>query len=456
MSFDLERIRKHVDRPPLAVAPTLTELAARYRGQHVAIVGSGPSARRDLADLGMPIWAVGTAWIQHRTADLCFMMDDLEGPAWDLVPSLGQHFERKDTTRAEWEPVLQSCPVPVITAQAYPEKFPQTVTYPLAEVLARFDMMGAPYFAESVCYAIAWATLIGVRGISFIGCDYNGLRPAERAGCEYWIGRAREAGLEIDVANGSSLLQTGPLDHLNRHIPGLYGYTGLWEFEDLPGSKLADLPAIAGHDDGGGALGTLAMEALLAETGIKTVLDVGCGAGEHARHMADAGKHVTGVDPAAKDEWYEPFNHGRALITARDYRETDFHEAFDAVWSCHVLEHVDDPQAMLRKMFSDLRPGGLLAITVPPAQHAVAGGHFTLWNAGLLLYHLVRAGFDCRHARVKQYGYNLSVLVRKVSVPADAIPTDANYPIETLKDYLPEGLAWEAGTFNGDIRNLNW
>ena len=107
-------------------------------------------------------------------------------------------------------------------------------------------------------------------------------------------------------------------------------------------------------------------------------------------------------------------------------------------------------------MFHDLKDGGLLALTIPPAQHAVVGGHFTLWNTGLLLYHLARAGFDCREVRVKQYDYNLSVLLRKKAHGAE-LPSGANYPVSQLAEWLPSSLAWDqAGSFNGNITNLNW
>lgn len=450
MSIDLQRIRDYVARPPLLVAPSVEELAARYAGKHVVIVGSGPTGLRDLSALGVPVWAVGTAWIQHRYADLTVMMDDLKGPAWDEIRGIGPDGQRADEPRAEWEAVWHECPVPILTSRAYAE-FPQTVEYPLEAILQTCKRR---YFAESITYAIAWAIQIGVKKLTFVGCDYAGVRPAERAGCEYWIGRAEASGIEIAVVPGSSLLQTGPLDGKNRHVPGLYGYT---DYSPAPfaGHELANLPLCAGLE--GANLGDLAMEKLLSLPGIKTVLDVGCGSGKHARHMADAGRKVIGVDLVAKDDYWEPLNGGSALILPFDFLspDTSFSEQFDAIWTCHVLEHVDNPHVFLSKCFENLRVGGTLAVTVPPAQHAVVGGHFTLWNAGLLVYHLIRAGFDCKQASIKQYGYNLSILVQKPN-HAMSVPTAANFPIEKLKFYLPEGLRFDAGAFNGDIRELNW
>jgi len=453
-------------RPPLVNAPSIGDLATKYRGQDIVIVGNGPTGRRDYSSLGLPLWVVAGGWQWHPGAELCWMMDDLEGPAWDSVKTIHPDTYKKiEYSREFWEPITKSCPVPIITSVAYPDKFPQTVAYPLDEVLSPKTSNGHAknfrlYFAETVCFATAWAIHIGVKSISFGGCDYNGARPAERAGLEYWIGRAEEAGIIVKVFPGSNLLQTGPLDGINRHVPGLYGYR---EFMPGPGygyetNDFADGTGLPDDDDTDERISHEAMDALLAEPGIKSVLDIGYGSGEHTRHMASAGKRVVAVDPNGVAGLDDKFNGGEAVLLPLDYldSETIFSEQFDAVWCSHVLEHVDNPQELLCKAYGDLKIGGLFVLTVPPAQHAVVGGHFTLWTAGLLLYHLVRAGFDCSSARIKQYGYNITVMVRKAEVKVTAIPNLANYPVSLLQDYLPPNLEWTNGSFNGDIKELNW
>ena len=94
----------------------------------------------------------------------------------------------------------------------------------------------------------------------------------------------------------------------------------------------------------------------------------------------------------------------------------------------------------------------MLAITVPPAMHQIVGGHLSVWNAGLLLYHLILAGFDCRNAHVCQYGYNISVILRKRLIELPALHYDSG-DINRLAQFLPDGLS---EGFNGDIRKLNW
>ena len=76
-------------------------------------------------------------------------------------------------------------------------------------------------------------------------------------------------------------------------------------------------------------------------------------------------------------------------------------------------EHQVNPNLFLKKIFNDLKEGGVLAITVPPLKHEIVGGHVTLWNAGLTMYQLVLAGFNCKNISIKSYGYNISVVLKK-------------------------------------------
>jgi SAM-dependent methyltransferase len=195
-------------------------------------------------------------------------------------------------------------------------------------------------------------------------------------------------------------------------------------------------------------LADLALRKLVSEYDFDTVLDIGSGDGYHSDYLKSVGKRVTGID-------YCPRRKG---VIAANYLQHTFDEPFDCIWASHVLEHQPNVQAFLHKIYQDLKPGGILAITVPPFKHEIVGGHLTLWNAGLLLYNLVVAGFDCREARCKQYGYNISVIMSKI---AACLPSEkmrfANGDIELLARFLPTNSAfqWQQGC-RGDIAELNW
>lgn len=106
------------------------------------------------------------------------------------------------------------------------------------------------------------------------------------------------------------------------------------------------------------------------------VLDLGCGTGDLARHLAASGMVVTGcdisanmlsqaavADSAGAAEWV-PLEPGwEALPFAQS--------SFDAVIAASVLEYVDSPAAVLGECARVLRPGGVMLCTVPNLAHPV-------------------------------------------------------------------------------------
>ncbi len=106
------------------------------------------------------------------------------------------------------------------------------------------------------------------------------------------------------------------------------------------------------------------------------VLDLGCGTGELARHLAGAGLRVAGCDisanmlgqaaaagPAAAAGWIQLDPGWRTLPFAT--------ASFDAVLAASVLEYVGSPAAVLHECARALRPGGVLLCTVPDPRHPV-------------------------------------------------------------------------------------
>lgn len=185
-----------------------------------------------------------------------------------------------------------------------------------------------------------------------------------------------------------------------------------------------------------------AFDLVLRDYQFQTVFDIGCGGGTHALAFHDHGKTVTTIDinPDFKPD------------IVGDFCDTPIPGKYDLVWCCHVLEHQPNVGIFLKKVFDILKPDGILAVTVPPMKENIVGGHLTLWNAGLLIYNLILAGFDCKKASVKEYGYNISVVCRKVEAKLPKLAMDFG-DIALLAGFFPFGVYQG---FNGGIRRTNW
>lgn len=191
---------------------------------------------------------------------------------------------------------------------------------------------------------------------------------------------------------------------------------------------------------------------LIASFDFKTVLDIGSGAGEHARLLRHLGKTVTTIDL------------NRDADIMGDYATTPIDDTFDVVWCSHVLEHQRNVGSFLEKLAGNLADDGILAISVPthPAERMVAG-HVTAWNAGLLVHNLVLAGFDCRDA-ILSTTVDLSLIVRKrparaadvggaAGSGADLDPGSGGDPFGPIAPFFPFPVTHGG---NAVVEDWNW
>lgn len=114
-------------------------------------------------------------------------------------------------------------------------------------------------------------------------------------------------------------------------------------------------------------------------------LDMGCGTGELTIAIARLGvRHITGVDFLPRHierarAYTRQFGAGQGVqFICRDLREWVPGEKFDVLLSFDALEHIEDPEAFLRKMTDFVAPGGIAVMAFGPLFHSPYGDH--MWD----------------------------------------------------------------------------
>lgn len=146
----------------------------------------------------------------------------------------------------------------------------------------------------------------------------------------------------------------------------------------------------------------------------RTLLDVGCGTGTFL-----AGARHRGFVPAGLD-----FDAGNIRIARERYGLQDVHALsvddfarrepgarYDAVTLFEVVEHVEDPRALLRSARALLAPGGVLAFSTPNRNRTLdtlrdgdwPPNHLTRWSARAVRALVESAGFHLEVVEIKPF-----------------------------------------------------
>jgi SAM-dependent methyltransferase len=155
----------------------------------------------------------------------------------------------------------------------------------------------------------------------------------------------------------------------------------------------------------------------VAADGVRRVLDWGAGLGQMSSRLRERGLEVVAFD-------YEPGREQPAVQPLPRFPELEVHlsgdpvrlpfddDAFDAVLSCGVLEHVARPDDSLEEIKRVLRPGGALYVYKLPNRYSYL--EWIAKQAGLYYHgaYPYDAVYTRREARelVSRHGYSVSEL----------------------------------------------
>jgi 2-polyprenyl-3-methyl-5-hydroxy-6-metoxy-1,4-benzoquinol methylase len=196
-------------------------------------------------------------------------------------------------------------------------------------------------------------------------------------------------------------------------------------------------------------------------------LDLGCGSGELDMHVVRerADVEILGLDMSATG-----IDIARRKVPAGHFHQQDFSKAIEVPgfdrWATHgvcteVLEHLDEPTAMLVKVRPLLAPGCKLVITVPAGplsafdRHVGHRRHFTprllgktIEDAGLNVVELRGAGFPFFNL------YRLAVIARGKRLVEDAASGDeSSLPLTARAAIRAFGALFKLST---DRTTLGW
>jgi 2-polyprenyl-3-methyl-5-hydroxy-6-metoxy-1,4-benzoquinol methylase len=115
----------------------------------------------------------------------------------------------------------------------------------------------------------------------------------------------------------------------------------------------------------------------------KTVLDVGSGGGEFVYLLQSLGHTVQGIEPNKGYAEYSIQEYGLSVQVGFVQDGTFPLDSFDVVTIWHVLEHTEDPGAVLALLRTWLKPDGVLVVEVPNVEATCQAPQSTFHEAHL-------------------------------------------------------------------------
>lgn len=183
------------------------------------------------------------------------------------------------------------------------------------------------------------------------------------------------------------------------------------------------------------------------------LLDVGCATGLFLNAAHQQGWQVEGVELSTHAAEYARRQFGLSVFQGTLEQASFSAGTFDVVTMWDVLEHVIDPRETVREVARVLRPGGLLALSLPnprAIQARVFGSswvgwdrprHLHIFTPDVLTAYLREAGFK-DPAFVSQGGrLGLSLISLRMFLNQRHVPVDRSQRVERLLYNIPLRIA---------------
>lgn len=170
-------------------------------------------------------------------------------------------------------------------------------------------------------------------------------------------------------------------------------------------------------------------------SGSMRILDVGSGGGEFAYLLKTLGHDVTAVEPNRGYAGYSARQYGFEVTRAFVGDVALAGQCYDLITVWHVLEHTEDPGAVLRQLGAALRRNGALVVEVPNVEatcqsprHTFHEAHLYSFNGATLERLAAKAGLRACAGRLSANGGNITAVFRPL--PGDSAAADRNATAE--------------------------
>lgn len=200
----------------------------------------------------------------------------------------------------------------------------------------------------------------------------------------------------------------------------------------------------------------------------RRALDVGCGPGYLLAELTRQGFDGLGIDfnPAAVRVATEHFGVQAQVGRVEDL--VDLCAQFDLVLLIHVLEHVQDPLGLLRRIRQVLAPNGILVIDLPNRlrfmwKRTLTKGefgegeypphHLTFWSIPSLGYALRLAGFDILECSPRPFNSEDQIdlfLMNRFHLPANRFVARGS----RILGMIGHALGWQGETIFAVARRV--